>query len=84
MFNYYDINTDQLLSEAELIDIEHRDHLEKLSQNCHLVDLLTFDDSDRDLRISMEEFYHALRKWFDILVWFGLIHYSAFSAAKAM
>ena len=67
MFNYYDINTDQLLSEAELIDIEHRDHLEKLSQNCHLVDLLTFDDSDRDLRISMEEFYHALRKWFDIL-----------------
>ena len=23
-------------------------------------------------------------KWIKILVWFGLIHYSAFSAAKAM
>ena len=59
MFNYYDNNEDQLLSEAELLDIETRDHLSKLSQFCSLTDLLAFDDANTDSNISLSEFYTA-------------------------
>ena len=59
MFNYYDRNSNQLLDEVELEDIEHRDHLEKLSRYCGLVDLLAFDDQDEDQSIALMEFYKA-------------------------
>ena len=62
MFNYYDRDSNQQLSEAELDDIEHRDHLEKLSAFCTLVDLLDFDDSNEDANITITEFYKAFSK----------------------
>ena len=62
MFNYYDRNSNQLLSDAELDDIEHRDHLEKLSSFCTLVDLLNIDDNNEDGNISLPEFYRAFSK----------------------
>ncbi len=62
VFNYYDRNSNQLLDEIELDDIEHRDHLDKLSRFCGLTDLLSFDDEDEDQNIDLDEFYKAFRK----------------------
>ena len=59
MFNYYDRNNNQALDEAELQDVEHRDHLEKLSRFCGLADMLTYDDKQEDGNISLPEFYNA-------------------------
>lgn len=62
MFNYYDRNSNQVLDEAELQDVEHRDHLEKLSRFCGLADMLTFDDKQEDGNITLSEFYSAFGK----------------------
>ena len=68
MFSYYDRDNSQQLDEAELSDIEHRDHLEKLSLYCSLADMLTFDDNEEDGNISLAEFYHAFSKYQDCLL----------------
>lgn len=63
MFKYYDRNDDHSLNEDELEDIEHRDHLERLSRFCRLTDMLVFDDKEEDGNVSLSEFYVAFRKW---------------------
>lgn len=63
MFNYYDRNSDHLLTEDELEDIEHRDHLERLSRFCQLTDMLEFDDKEEDGNISLSEFYVAFSEY---------------------
>ena len=63
MFNYYDRNNNQALDEAELQDVEHRDHLEKLSRFCGLADMLTYDDKQEDGNISLPEFYNAFGEY---------------------
>jgi Ca2+-binding EF-hand superfamily protein len=65
MFTYYDRNGDQLLNEAELVDIERRDHLERLSRFCRLTDMLTFDDKEEDGNVSLSEFFVAFRELAD-------------------
>ena len=62
MFSYYDRDNSQTLDEAELTDVEHRDHLEKLSLFCSLADMLTYDDREEDGNISLVEFYQAFSK----------------------
>ena len=59
MFNYYDRDSNQYLDEGELMDIERRDHLDKLSSVCGLIDLLSFNDENKDANISLIEFYEA-------------------------
>ena len=66
MFNYYDHDNDQVLSLSELDNIEHKNHLEKLSPSCSLTDLLSFDDLEpEDGTINMDEFLTAFSKWND-------------------
>lgn len=62
MFSYYDRNNNQVLEEVELDDIEHRDHLEKLSRFCVLTDMLAFDDNGEDGTLAIHEFYQAFSK----------------------
>lgn len=67
MFSYYDHDNNGQLNEDELFDIEHRDHLEKLSRYCSLADMLTFDDKeDEDRNISLAEFYKAFSELHNI------------------
>ena len=62
MFNYYDLNGDEKLTEEDLDEIERRDHLDKLSRFCRLADLLTFNDREEDGSITLTEFYSAFSK----------------------
>ena len=59
MFNYYDHNSDNRLDDAELRDIEHRDHLSQLSHYCSLSDMLRREDTSHDGHISLAEFHAA-------------------------
>ncbi|XP_074648310.1 follistatin-related protein 5-like isoform X2 [Tubulanus polymorphus] len=59
MFTYYDDDLDGYLSGRELQNIEHKDHLERLSETCGLSDLLLFDDSDKSGQINLDEFFKA-------------------------
>ena len=63
MFTYYDRNNDKVLEEVDLVDIEQRDHLERLSQFCSLTDMLSFDDKDEDGKVTLTEFYRAFSKY---------------------
>ena len=63
MFSYYDQNSDQQLDVAELNSAASKNnHLDKLSQHCHLEDMIQFDDLNRDKMLSLTEFYMALSK----------------------
>lgn len=66
MFNYYDANGNSLLDREELLAIEHLDHLDRLSQTCHLSDLLNFDDLDHETNgtISKTEFFTAFSDYY--------------------
>ncbi len=59
MLNYYDHDSDGSLTENELDDIEHRDHLDKLNRYCSLTDMLTYDDQNEDDVIDNIEFFKA-------------------------
>ncbi|XP_064636735.1 follistatin-related protein 5-like isoform X2 [Lineus longissimus] len=59
MFTYYDGDLDGLLSEPELDAVEKKDHLDRLSTECHLRDLMVFDDGDKSKQISQDEFLKA-------------------------
>ncbi len=62
MLNYYDRDSNGVLSEEELDDIENRDHLDKLNRYCSLTHILTYDDDDEDGVIQPREFYTAFSK----------------------
>ena len=68
MFNYYDANGNNLLDREELLAIEHLDHLDRLSQTCHLSDLLHFDDLNLETNgtISKTEFFTAFSVYYFI------------------
>ncbi|XP_014287301.1 follistatin-related protein 5 isoform X2 [Halyomorpha halys] len=59
MFTYYDLNGDDHLDKAELQKISDQEHLNELSEGCSLSDMLTYDDSDGDTLLSVNEFYSA-------------------------
>lgn len=63
MLNYYDRDSDGELSEDELDDIEHRDHLDKLNRYCSLTHMLTYDDMDENERIDNKEFFKAFSEF---------------------
>uniref|UniRef100_T1IVU0 Follistatin-related protein 5 n=1 Tax=Strigamia maritima TaxID=126957 RepID=T1IVU0_STRMM len=59
MFSHYDQNNDGILEEEELITVAESEYLNKLSNACRLADIVVFDDTDHDGRISLNEFYVA-------------------------
>lgn len=71
MFNYYDANGNSLLDREELLAIEHLDHLDRLSQTCHLSDLLNFDDLDHETNgtISKTEFFTAFSVYYFVFLY---------------
>ncbi|CAH1795561.1 unnamed protein product [Owenia fusiformis] len=60
IFNYYDLDGNEKVDKVELYNIEHRNHLERLSQLCQLPDMLTFFDTmEPKGAISIDEMYKA-------------------------
>ncbi|KAL1123314.1 hypothetical protein AAG570_002400 [Ranatra chinensis] len=68
MFTDYDLNGDDHLNKAELQKISDQEHLNTLSEGCSLSDMLTYDDSDKDSLLSVNEFYAAFSKLYSISV----------------
>lgn len=62
MLAYYDARKDNVLDADELMALEHRDHVQRLSRVCHLGDLITFDDIDFDGSLTPDEFNRAFGK----------------------
>lgn len=62
MFSHYDQNNNGVLEREELTAIAKAEHLDQLSSSCSLGDLVTYDDSDKDGRININEFYTAFSK----------------------
>lgn len=57
MFHYYDKNSDEKLSIAEIDAVEDRQQL-----TCHVTDLVLLFDHDNDSTLSIEEFKVAMSK----------------------
>ncbi|XP_037025567.1 follistatin-related protein 5-like isoform X2 [Bradysia coprophila] len=68
MFSHYDQNNNQFLDEDELRHITVVEHLENLSNGCILSDMLIFDDSNNDRKLSTDEFYQAFNKLYSLSV----------------
>lgn len=66
MFSHYDHNENRFLEEDELRHITETEHLENLSNGCGLSDMLIFDDSNNDRKLSIHEFYQAFNKLYSM------------------
>lgn len=66
MFSHYDQNENGFLEEGELQHITVVEHLENLSNGCVLSDMLIFDDSNNDRKLSTHEFYQAFNKLYSM------------------
>lgn len=56
-----------LLIATHLFQISDQEHLNELSEGCSLSDMLTYDDSDGDTLLSVNEFYSAFSKLYSKL-----------------
>ncbi|XP_029633661.1 follistatin-related protein 5-like [Octopus sinensis] len=59
MFSYYDDSLDNFLQESELLHIEEKEQFKNLSAKCSLLNMLPFEDTDHDNKISFKEFISA-------------------------
>ncbi|XP_031783658.1 follistatin-related protein 5 isoform X2 [Nasonia vitripennis] len=62
MFSHYDQNNNGNLEREELEQIAEREDLEQLSKGCSLGHMINYDDTDRDGRLDINEFYMAFRR----------------------
>lgn len=68
MFSHYDQNNNGALEREELEQIAGREHLNQLAKGCSLGHMLSFDDTDRDGRLNINEFYMAFSKLYSVSV----------------
>ncbi|XP_055704069.1 follistatin-related protein 5-like [Phlebotomus papatasi] len=68
MFSHYDQNNNGHLETTELRELYQLEHLEDLSPNCVLSDMLVYDDSNHDGHLSINEFYQAFNKMYSVSV----------------
>ncbi|GFG35030.1 hypothetical protein Cfor_04391, partial [Coptotermes formosanus] len=68
MFSHYDQNNNGALEREELEQIAGREHLNQLAKGCSLGHMLSFDDTDKDGRLNINEFYMAFSKLYSVSV----------------
>ncbi|KAG8235847.1 hypothetical protein J437_LFUL015640 [Ladona fulva] len=68
MFSHYDQNNDGALEKEELVKISQREHLNQLAKGCDLGDMLSYDDTDKDGHLNINEFYMAFSKLYSVSV----------------
>ncbi|KAF4531901.1 hypothetical protein B566_EDAN000930 [Ephemera danica] len=59
MFSHYDTNNNGALEREELDQIASAEQLGQLAKGCTLGDMISYDDSDKDGRLNINEFYVA-------------------------
>lgn len=68
MFSHYDLNNNGLLEAPELKKTFEKEHLSQLSNECSLLDMLVYDDTDHDNHLDLNEFYAAFSKLYSVSV----------------
>ncbi|XP_012225565.2 follistatin-related protein 5-like [Linepithema humile] len=68
MFSHYDRNNDGNLEREELEQIAKEENMEELCAGCNLSHMISYDDTDGDGRLNVNEFYTAFSKLYSVSV----------------
>lgn len=68
MFSHYDRNNDGNLEREELEQIAEEENMEELCAGCNLSHMISYDDTDGDGRLNVNEFYMAFSKLYSVSV----------------
>lgn len=68
MFSHYDRNNDGNLEQEELEQIAEEENMEELCAGCNLSHMISYDDTDGDGRLNVNEFYMAFSKLYSVSV----------------
>ncbi|XP_065160651.1 follistatin-related protein 5-like [Atheta coriaria] len=68
MFSHYDTNNNGNLEASELSEIGNQEHLDSLSNGCTLPNMIHYEDTDHDGKLSINEFYVAFSKLYSVSV----------------
>lgn len=68
MFSHYDRNNNGNLEATELNEIAVQERLDSLSGGCSLSNMIQYDDTDNDGKLSINEFYVAFSKLYSVSV----------------
>lgn len=68
MFSHYDRNNNGNLEATELNEIGIHERLDTLSSGCSLSNMIQYDDTDNDGKLSINEFYVAFSKLYSVSV----------------
>ncbi|XP_049818576.1 follistatin-related protein 5-like [Aethina tumida] len=68
MFSHYDRNNNGNLEATELNEIAVQERLDTLSNGCTLSNMIQYDDTDHDGKLSINEFYVAFSKLYSVSV----------------
>ncbi|XP_068916226.1 follistatin-related protein 5-like isoform X2 [Tenebrio molitor] len=68
MFSHYDSNNNGNLEATELNEIAAQERLDSLSPGCSLSNMIQYDDTDHDGKLSINEFYVAFSKLYSVSV----------------
>ncbi|XP_018395424.1 PREDICTED: follistatin-related protein 5-like [Cyphomyrmex costatus] len=68
MFSHYDRNNDGNLEREELVQIAKEENMEELCAGCNLSHMISYDDTDGDGKLNVNEFYMAFSKLYSVSV----------------
>ncbi|XP_066987827.1 follistatin-related protein 5-like isoform X2 [Macrobrachium rosenbergii] len=68
MFSKFDTNNNGALDHEELTQVSEMEEVSRLAEECSLVDMLRYDDTDGDGHLSLNEFYTAFSKLYSVSV----------------
>ncbi|KAG5332318.1 FSTL5 protein, partial [Acromyrmex heyeri] len=68
MFSHYDRNNDGNLEREELLQIAEEENMEELCAGCNLSHMISYDDTDGDGKLNVNEFYMAFSKLYSVSV----------------
>ncbi|EZA56439.1 hypothetical protein DMN91_009952 [Ooceraea biroi] len=68
MFSHYDRNNDGNLEREELEQIAREENMQELCAGCNLSHMISYDDTDGDGKLNVNEFYMAFSKLYSVSV----------------
>ncbi|KAG5307848.1 FSTL5 protein, partial [Pseudoatta argentina] len=68
MFSHYDRNNDGNLEREELLQIAEEENMEELCAGCNFSHMISYDDTDGDGKLNVNEFYMAFSKLYSVSV----------------
>ncbi|CAL4086805.1 unnamed protein product, partial [Meganyctiphanes norvegica] len=68
MFSRFDTNNNGALDKEELIQVSQQEEVQRMADDCTLLDMIRFDDANSDGHLSLNEFYTAFSKLYSVSV----------------